>query len=939
MSAGFDVFLSYNSQDYPAVRQIADLLIEKGLHPWLDVDQIRPGTSWHTELGQQIETIKAAAIFIGASGLGPWQDQEVQALLNQFVRRNCPVIPVILSSAIGDPELPWMFPNLHRVDFRRRPPDPLQQLLWGITGIKPDGQPQPTATPATRAASADLFPRKDVIPIEISLPGKLDHYTPQAKEDFLQKLSAIAQIGGEIRLKPATGGSVQLQLPPEDADRIYNAAQSGELTDLGVSSVRLYPSLASIPSPHEQAQLAILRHLVDEYWIQGLLRHSLHREVFISLPKRPLPEAVTPQWKQHLRLPEQRHYLSLPDQKIATIFEATGLLLILGAPGSGKTTTLLDLAENLLRRAAASPAKERIPVILNLSSWTTTQSLHDWIVSELSSKYRVPTKTGRSWLERGYLVPLLDGLDEVHSECRAACAVAINSFINEYHPAGLVVCCRLEEYQWLPHRLYLSGAVSLEPLSREEITSYLAFAGPDLTSLREAVRTDPLLEELVQTPLMLSIASLAYQGDHRDELTDRPAISLEQAREKIFTLYLDAVFTRKAHTPSRFTRSEITHSLTWLAYQMRKHAQSVFLVEDLQPTWLEKRAETIAYKLSTLLTASLYIALTLGITCIIPSIVPHSISIDYLHSASKNILIGAKIVPIATLIIFTALATGYQTRSLGKNSMICLITGGLSFLLFLSLIFGSLSSSAIIPAFTSGIFISATVFFSIGNLTYIHCIETVRWKWKYFLINTLLSVAAFNLPFAISHVTSYFDLTAEAPSPLLPMAFIGLLLGCILGIISSWTSELSDSKSFPNEGIAMSNRNARKFFLVTSLTICAFSGAIIFVLPFRGGEPLSPEFGLKAFNMSAMLALIFGSLVALHRGGSTVIKHYALRLVLWWKGYTPRRFIPFLDECARLILLRKVGGGYLFIHRSLLDFFADRKTEPGHSPAGNPAVS
>jgi hypothetical protein len=41
----------------------------------------------------------------------------------------------------------------------------------------------------------------------------------------------------------------------------------------------------------------------------------------------------------------------------------------------------------------------------------------------------------------------------------------------------------------------------------------------------------------------------------------------------------------------------------------------------------------------------------------------------------------------------------------------------------------------------------------------------------------------------------------------------------------------------------------------------------------------------------------------------------------------PFNFIKFLDECARLILLKKVGGGHIFIHRMLLDYFAELPTQ------------
>src|SRR4029077_18253588 len=66
-----------------------------------------------------------------------------------------------------------------------------------------------------------------------------------------------------------------------------------------------------------------------------------------------------------------------------------------------------------------------------------------------------------------------------------------------------------------------------------------------------------------------------------------------------------------------------------------------------------------------------------------------------------------------------------------------------------------------------------------------------------------------------------------------------------------------------------------------------------------------------------------GLIAGLNRGGSAVIKHYALRLILWLNGCTPLKFIKFLDHCAKLILLKKVGDGYIFIHRMLLEYFAE----------------
>jgi predicted NACHT family NTPase len=177
----------------------------------------------------------------------------------------------------------------------------------------------------------------------------------------------------------------------------------------------------------------------------------------------------------------------LADLDVSAIYDAAGLLLILGEPGSGKTTTLLELARSRLERARYD-IKERVPIVLNLSSWQKKQRLVEWISGELSEKYRVPRKIARFWLQSDYLVPLLDGLDEIETAIQPDCVSAINAFIEEFNPSGLVVCCRLNEYRWLPERLKLNGAICVEPLSSEGVSKYLARGGPNLASLREADR-------------------------------------------------------------------------------------------------------------------------------------------------------------------------------------------------------------------------------------------------------------------------------------------------------------------------------------------------------------------------------------------------------------------------------------------------------------------
>lgn len=130
----FDVFLCYNSQNKPEVKRIGDRLKEKDIRPWLDVWELRPGFAWQRILEQQIAQINAAAVFVGQEGIGPWQNMELEGYIREFVRRNCPVIPVILAECDSEPPLPLFLQGVTWVDFRERAPDPMDQLVWGITG-------------------------------------------------------------------------------------------------------------------------------------------------------------------------------------------------------------------------------------------------------------------------------------------------------------------------------------------------------------------------------------------------------------------------------------------------------------------------------------------------------------------------------------------------------------------------------------------------------------------------------------------------------------------------------------------------------------------------------------------------------------------------------------------------------------------------------------
>ena len=167
---------------------------------------------------------------------------------------------------------------------------------------------------------------------------------------------------------------------------------------------------------------------VRTIWITGFLEQSLFHETRILLGLSERPDAVARPMDLLVQRPDQGERPLPPGTQVVEVFDDMDQLAHPGRPGSGKTTLLLELARDLLDRAAHDPAHP-IPVVFPLSTWAESRRpLAEWLVDELNLRYDVPRKIGQEWVASDQVLPLLDGLDEVKPEHRAACVEAINAF-------------------------------------------------------------------------------------------------------------------------------------------------------------------------------------------------------------------------------------------------------------------------------------------------------------------------------------------------------------------------------------------------------------------------------------------------------------------------------------------------------------------------------
>jgi|GEM_PF-417083 len=266
----------------------------------------------------------------------------------------------------------------------------------------------------------------------------------------------------------------------------------------------------------------------------------------------------------------------------------------------------------------------------------------------------------------------------------------------------------------------------------------------------------------------------------------------------------------------------------------------------------------------------------------------------------------------------------------------------------------------------------------IGNSAVIHPTDLLVWSWRSLgkslfskshasatvrvtvliglivglsqVLSLLLSIA---LGFTLSDALSY-GLSIALSQALSIGLSIGLSYWLLFGLfqgVSSTTIE-NQRRLAPNQGIRRSALNGLVLGLI-SIVIVGPLGWLSFALFNALNSALLVGLGTGLFNallgglgtglsfalslglpVGLVVGLSIGLVVGLLKGGLASFRHYVLRFLLWRCRSLPWHYPRFLDYAAEHILLRKVGGGYIFAHRLLLEYFASLDSTPIHDEAG-----
>jgi hypothetical protein len=724
---------------------------------------------------------------------------------------------------------------------------------------------------------------------------------------------------------------------------------------------RLSAVLARSEALTERERCEMLKR-VRSFRVDGLLEHSLENVVRLELGLAQRPDAVTTALSMSAgRAAQLVPDLPSGDGRLAIFDHYQGALLILGAPGAGKSTWLLELARDLLDRAAHDP-DHPIPVIFNLSSWAVRRGpLSEWMAEELNRLYDAPRRQSRKWVGADKVLPLLDGLDEVAPEFRHECVGRINEFRKQHWLLPVVVCSRDAEYESLGERLGLFGAVMIRSLTREQIEAAVEAAGDSLLGLKAALAADPGLWEVLDTPLMLSVTLLACR-DRPEEAAGlasgggpaaQPAgdgTPAADRRERVFRAYVRRMFEERGEPTPPASEQETLNFLGFLARMSERHGQTEFFASDLQPTWLPSRAERWRYAFVSRQFIGLAILISFfAVLELAPGAAEHSTSHPlwaWFDSAWGDLITVILLcVPGAVLrAVFIHRRFGDAQAGAGpcirrRLSALAWLVSGASAGALLGWIQVTLERP---PADerveTLLLFAISLGLLCIGGRNAARDVkrpEVLTWSWAHAARGMGWALAGpvfllVGMADSLGSFRDYFDVAWR--QVLLMTGIFSLGSGLVGAVWNGMRRGLGETKTRPIQGMALTARNAALTAMAAGVvTMVVTMGSIAVANAVHTGRiRLSGSYAGPGISLIETLqdSLLLGTVLALAalfwNGSLDLIKHYTLRRLLHRERHLPWRLGEFLDYSVRLLFLRRIGGGYLFVHRFLREHFAAR---------------
>jgi metal-responsive CopG/Arc/MetJ family transcriptional regulator len=189
-------------------------------------------------------------------------------------------------------------------------------------------------------------------------------------------------------------------------------------------------------------------------------------------------------------------------------------LMVLGSPGAGKSTFLRKVGLETLKGNKGAFRHPSIPVFLMLRQFDNSKSIEQLIAEEFATcGFEQAPELTQAFLEKGKLLILLDGLDEVPTEQVDAAITQIQNLVDRYPQNRFIASCRIAAYKGGFTRFKDVTVANFEDAQIQEFIHHWFQAEPETANQCWQLLERPeyaAAKELAQTPLLLTLLCAVY---------------------------------------------------------------------------------------------------------------------------------------------------------------------------------------------------------------------------------------------------------------------------------------------------------------------------------------------------------------------------------------------------------------------------------------------
>ncbi|MBL0047030.1 MAG: NACHT domain-containing protein [Bacteroidetes bacterium] len=197
-------------------------------------------------------------------------------------------------------------------------------------------------------------------------------------------------------------------------------------------------------------------------------------------------------------------------------------LMIIGYPGNGKSTFLKKIGLEALKGKKGNLKFRSIPILLELKNLRNSEKTIKDLVVEMFTilKFPEPETSVEKLLEKGDLLILLDGFDEIPESLMPSMYSSIQNFCDEYDKNRFVISCRINIYnQGFSFRNFKDIKITLFDDTQVKEFVNLWFKKdnkPELVPFFiKELNANSASKELSRTPVLLTLMCLMYNKNFR----------------------------------------------------------------------------------------------------------------------------------------------------------------------------------------------------------------------------------------------------------------------------------------------------------------------------------------------------------------------------------------------------------------------------------------